>query len=392
MNDFMYYSPTEFIFGHNAEAQTGEALLRYGARRVLIVYGGGSVVRSGLLDRVKQTLDERKIPYVLMGGVQPNPLDDKVREGIDLARREQIDFLLPVGGGSVIDTAKAIACGVPYEGDFWDFFCGKATVETALPVGVVLTIPAAGSEASGNSVITLRQGMQKISLRTPRALRPKFSIMNPELTFTLPPHQTAAGIVDMMVHIMERYFTNTPGCGLTDRLCEGALVSIMEEARKLLQNPNDYDARANIMWAGTIAHGGICGTGREEDWASHFMEHELSALYNVTHGAGLAVIVPAWMTYLAEEKSEKLSQFAHRVMQVSDSGDAVADAREGIRRLKEFFRAINMPLTFGEIGAREEDIPELVRRLHLHKGPTIGFFKRLAPADTEAIFRIACKG
>lgn len=391
MNDFMYYSPTEFIFGRNAEAQTGEALARYGAHRVLVVYGGGSVVRSGLLRRVEEALRAQGMPYATLGGIQPNPLDDKVREGIELARREQTDFLLPVGGGSVIDTAKAIACGVPYEGDFWDFFCGKATVEKALPVGVVLTIPAAGSEASGNSVITLRQGMQKLSLRTPRALRPKFSIMNPELTFTLPPGQTAAGIVDMMVHIMERYFSNTPECSLTDRLCEGALTSIMEEARKLLHDPKDYGARANIMWAGTIAHGGICGTGREEDWASHFMEHELSALYNVTHGAGLAVIVPAWMAYLAEEKKEKLGQFAHRVMLVPDSGDAAADAREGIRRLKGFFREIGMPLTFREIGAREEDIPELVRRLHLHKGPTVGFFKPLTPTDTEAIFRLACQ-
>lgn len=391
MNDFMYYSPTEFIFGHHAEAHTGEALVRYGARRVLIVYGGGSVVRSGLLDRVKATLDEKGIPYCLLGGIQPNPLDDKVREGIDLVRRENIDFLLPVGGGSVIDTAKAIACGVPYDGDFWDFYAGKKTVEEALPVGVVLTIPAAGSEASGNSVITLRDGMVKISLRTPRALRPKFAIMNPELTFTLPAAQTAAGIVDMMVHIMERYFTNTPNCGLTDRLCEGALISIMEEARKILREPNNYDARANIMWAGTIAHGGICGTGREEDWASHFMEHELSAYYNVTHGAGLAVIVPAWMTYLVEEKSAKLAQFARRVMQVPDSGDDAGDARLGIGRLRDFFRELNMPLNFSQIGAREEDIPELVRRLHLHKGPTIGFFKKLGPADTEAIFRLACR-
>ena len=392
MNDFLYYSPTEFIFGHNAEAQTAEALARHGARRVLIVYGGGSVVRSGLLDRVTATLRERQMPYALLGGVQPNPLDDKVREGIALARREKTDFLLPVGGGSVIDTAKAIACGVPYEGDFWDFFSGKRAVEEALPVGVVLTIPAAGSEASGNSVITLRQGMQKLSLRTPRALRPRFAVMDPELTFTLPPEQTAAGIVDMMVHIFERYFTNTPDCSLTDRLCEGALCSIVEEARRLLHDPRDYGARANIMWAGTIAHGGICGTGRQEDWASHFMEHELSALYNVTHGAGLAVIVPAWMEYIAGEKSGKLAQFARRVMQVPDNGDTLVDAREGIRRLKAFFRELGMPLTFREIGAREEDIPELVRRLHLHKGPVIGAFRPLGPADTEAIYRLACRG
>lgn len=416
MNDFMYYSPTEFIFGRNTEEQTGEALLRYGARRVLVLYGGGSVVRSGLLARVEASLQHSGLPYALLGGISPNPLDDKVREGIDLVRREEIDFLLPVGGGSVIDTAKAIAAGAPYAGDFWDFFAGKAEVKEALPVGVVLTIPAAGSEASGNSVITRREGMQKLSLRTPRALRPRFAVMNPELTYTLSPYQTAAGVVDMMVHVMERYFSNTPDCGLTDRLCEATLATLVEEGRKVMSRPQDYGVRANLMWAGTIAHGGICGTGREEDWASHFMEHELSALYDVTHGAGLAVIVPAWMEYLLEKAAlsdtdcgnvcthpadiahlahpahlARFAHFAHRVMGVAEGGQPLAEAREGIRKLRAFFREIGMPLSFREIGAREEDIPELVSRLHRHKGPTVGFFCRLTPTDTEAIYRLAAR-
>lgn len=299
MNNFVFYSPTEFVFGKETEMQVGTLAGKYGARKVMIVYGGGSVVRSGLLDRVKQSLREVGIQYCEMGGVQPNPVDTKVYEGIELCRREQADLLLPVGGGSVIDTAKAIAAGVPYEGDFWDFFIGKAKVVKALKVAVVLTIPAAGSEGSGNSVITKVDTLQKLSLRVPELLRPVFSIMNPELTYTLPPFQTACGIADMMVHIMERYFTNTQDVEISDRLCEGTLTAIIKEAYRIKRNPEDYGARANIMWCGTIAHNGTCGVGCEEDWASHFLEHEVSAIYNVTHGAGLSVIVPAWMTFIA---------------------------------------------------------------------------------------------
>ena len=270
MNNFVFYSPTEFVFGKETEMQVGTLAGKYGARKVMIVYGGGSVVRSGLLDRVKQSLREAGILYCEMGGVQPNPVDTKVYEGIELCRREQADLLLPVGGGSVIDTAKAIAAGVPYEGDFWDFFIGKAKVVKALKVAVVLTIPAAGSEGSGNSVITKVDTLQKLSLRVPELLRPVFSIMNPELTYTLPPFQTACGIADMMVHIMERYFTNTQDVEISDRLCEGTLTAIIKEAYRIKRNPEDYGARANIMWCGTIAHNGTCGVGCAEDWASHF--------------------------------------------------------------------------------------------------------------------------
>ena len=332
MNNFVFYSPTEFVFGKATETRVGALVQKYGARKVMIVYGGGSVVRSGLLDRVKQSLQEFDIEYCELGGIQPNPVDTKVYEGIDICRCEQVDMLLPVGGGSVIDTAKAIAAGVPYEGDFWDFFIGKAKVTKALKVAVVLTIPAAGSEGSGNSVITKVATLQKLSLRVPELLRPVFSIMNPELTYTLPPFQTACGIADMMVHIMERYFTNTQDVEISDRICEGTLLAIIKEAYCVKQNLGDYGARANIMWCGTIAHNGICGVGCEEDWASHFLEHEVSAIYNVTHGAGLTVIVPAWMTFMAEHNPRKIAQFANRIFNVPESDDLEEMALTGISR------------------------------------------------------------
>ncbi len=391
MKNFIFYSPTEFVFDKRAEEKTGELLQRYGAKKVLIVYGGGSAVRSGLLQRVTKSLEGSNITYVSLGGVQPNPMDDKVYEGIYLAKQERVDFLLAVGGGSVIDTAKAIAAGALYDGDFWDFFIGKYQVEEALPVGVVLTIPAAGSEGSGNTVITKEEGLLKLSVRTTYELRPRFALMNPELTYTLPPFQTAAGIVDMLAHVIERYFTNTRNCEVTDRMCEAVMKAIISEGPKIIENPEDYAARANIMWAGTVAHNGICGVGREEDWASHFMEHELSALYNVTHGAGLAVVIPAWMEHLVEDKKHKLAQFAVRVMDVPPFVDKRETAREGIFRLRCFFYKLGMPLNFEELGAEEEDIPLLVKRLHKNKGELIGSFKKLSCKDTEQIYRLACK-
>lgn len=347
------------------------------------------MIRSGLLDRVRQSIDEAGINRMEIGGIKPNPTDDRVYEGIDLVRDNGIDFLLAVGGGSVIDTAKGIACGAPYEGDFWDFYCGKKIVEKALPVGVVLTIPAAGSEGSGNSVITKRDGLIKLSLRTESALRPKFAVMNPELTFTLPSYQTACGIVDMMAHIFERYFTNTPDCEVTDRVAEGLLTAIMEEAPKVIANPSDYQARANIMWSGTLAHNGLCGTGRVEDWASHFMEHELSAIYDVAHGAGLAVVNPAWMDYVATKNPDKVVQFATRVMKVNGKGRTTEDIiREGVSRLKEFYTGIGMPVTLSQLGIEYPDIDRLVNKLHEHKGNPIGNYVRLTPDDTRLIYEM----
>lgn len=408
MDNFTLYAPTKFVFGRDTESRTGQLAREFGGTRVLVVYGGGSAVRSGLLDRVTESLHAADITTLAMGGIAPNPTDDRVREGIDLVRREGVDMIIAVGGGSVIDTAKGIALGALYDGDFWDFYCGKLPAERALPVGVVLTIPAAGSEGSGNSVITRREGAIKLSLRSEVALRPKFSVMNPELTTTLPPFQTACGIVDMMAHIFERYFTNTPDCEVTDRLAEGVLKAIMTEAPKVIANPDDYQARANIMWASTLAHNGICGTGRREDWSSHFIEHEISAIYpEVAHGAGLAAVIPAWLEHVTQTNPGKVAQWAERVMDVRSHADDYDDnatlfefgikvhrtlsrsevAQEGIKRLRKFFASLGMPSDFATLGVTNPDIPALVAALHLHKGDPIGAYVPLTPTDTEAIYR-----
>ena len=388
MNDFNYYTPTRYVFGRGVESQTGELTRWMGVNRVLLVYGMGSVVRSGLLDRVKASLDASGIEFFELGGILPNPTDDRVYEGIEECRRENLTGLVAVGGGSAIDTAKAIACGVPYDGDFWDFYAGKKVVEKALPVGVVLTIPAAGSEGSGNSVITKLDGLHKISLRTDSALRPKFAVMNPELTFTLPPYQTASGIADMMAHIFERYFTNTPETEVTDRVAEGVLKAIITEAPRVMAEPENYDARANIMWCGTLAHNGICGTGRQEDWVSHFMEHELSAVYGVTHGAGLAVMTPAWMTFMATHNPSKGAQFARRVMDVVNDDDTQA-ALEGIARLKAFYASLGLPITLAQLGIEDPDFDLLVKKLHENKGEVIGGYYRLTAVETRQIYELA---
>ena len=389
MNNFVFYSPTEFVFGKDTEQQAGALARKFGAHKVMIVYGGGSAVKSGLLERVRHSLDAAGLPYCEMGGVQPNPVDTKVYEGIDVCKREQADLMLAVGGGSVIDTAKAIAVGACYEGDFWDFFIGRATVKTALKVGVVLTIPAAGSEGSGNSVITKTATLQKLSLRTPAALRPVFSILNPELTYTLPPFQTACGICDMMIHILERYFTNTPDVEIADRLCEGTLMAIMKEAYRVKQHPDDYGARANLMWCGMIAHNGTCGVGCEEDWASHFMEHEVSAIYGVTHGAGLATIVPAWMTFMAGHHPEKVAQLGNRVFSIAETDDKEEMALQTVARLKHFFRYLGLPVSFRELGIEHPDIDRLVESLHRNKGEQVGNYVKLTREDTRAIYQLA---
>lgn len=389
MNNFIFYSPTEFVFGKGTEMRTAEMVTKFHGTKVMIVYGGGSAVKSGLLDRIKELLDKAHIAHVELGGVQPNPTDPKVYEGIELGRAANVDFLLPIGGGSVIDTAKAIACGIPYEGDFWNFFTGKSVPEKALRLGVVLTIPAAGSEGSGNTVITRTDGLRKLSLRTPELLRPAFAIMNPELTFTLPAWQTACGITDMMAHIMERYFSNTEDVDVPDRMCEGTLKGIITEALRVMKEPYNYGARANIMWAGTIAHNGTCGVGCEEDWASHFLEHEISAIYDVSHGAGLAVIFPAWLTYMAEHNVKKVAQFAKRVWDVPESDDKRAMALEGVARMKSFLHEIGMPTTFKELGIEHPDIDLLVQKLHENKGELVGNYVRLDRNATREIYEIA---
>ncbi|MBP1631550.1 MAG: iron-containing alcohol dehydrogenase [Bacteroidetes bacterium] len=390
MDNFVFYSPTEFVFGKETESMAGKLLKKYSAEKVLLLYGGGSVIKSGLMSRVEESLKNEGVSYITLGGVQPNPLDTKVYEGIELCRKDKVDFILAVGGGSVIDTAKAIAAGAPYDGDFWDFYNKGMAINSALKVATVLTIPAAGSEGSGNSVITKEEGSIKLGTGSP-LLRPVFSVMNPVLTYTLPPYQTACGIADMMAHVMERYFTNTEGVEISSRLSEAVLQTIIKEAPVVMNEPENYDARANIMWAGTIAHNGTCGVGREEDWATHLLEHELSALYNVTHGAGLAVMFPAWMTYLADFNPDMLAQYAVRVWGIPESDDKKAVALKGVEALKNFFSSIGLPVSFKELGAKEEDIDLLVKRLHDNKGEKVGFFKKLTREDSRKIYQIAAR-
>lgn len=382
MINFEFQTPTKYVFGRDVVDNVAAEVKAAGMKKPLIVYGKGSVVRSGLLNKVKTALEKEGIPYVLLGDVQPNPTDDKVYEGIRLARKEGADSLLAVGGGSIIDTAKAIAAGVPYDGDFWDFFSGRPVTE-ALPVATVLTIPAAGSEGSANMVITKLEGMKKVGTGSV-VLRPRFSLLDPTLTFTLPAYQTAAGITDMMAHIMERYFSNTENVEVTDRISEGLLKAIINEAPKVIANPEDYDARANIMWSGTLAHNGLCGTGRLDDWATHGLEHELSALYGVTHGAGLAVMFPAWMTYAAESNPGKIAQFARRVFDVAEADDHKA-ALHGISKLKEFFRSIGMPTTLSELGVDDPDIERLATKVTETKGKVFGNY---IPVDYETAKKI----
>lgn len=388
MMNFDFYSPTHFVFGKGRENEAGKLINKFKGSKVLVHYGGSSAIKSGLLDRVKQSLDQEEISYVLLGGVQANPRDTLVYEGIELCKKEEVDFVLAVGGGSVIDSAKAIAAGVVYEGDFWDFYEGKE-ITKALKIGTVLTLAAAGSEGSSSSVITKEDGMLKRGAGG-LAIIPTFSILNPELTTTLPAYQTACGASDIMAHVMERYFTNTKDVEITDRLCEAVLLTMIKEVPKALKDPNNYEARANIMWAGMVAHNNIVGVGREQDWASHEIEHELSALYDVAHGAGLAVIFPAWMTYVYKNNINRFAQFAVRVWGCEmDFENPESTALEGIERIKKFFTSIGMPINFKELGAKEEDIPYMVKTMGLVNGRTCGSFVKLGPEDVEKIYRLA---
>ena len=359
MENFTFYSPTKFVFGKGTENEAGKLIKAFGGSRVLIHYGGGSVVRSGLLDRVKASLEAEDLDYVELGGVKPNPRSGLVYEGIDLVRRNGIDFILAVGGGSAIDSSKAIAAGAVYEGDFWDFYCGKPILK-ALPVGTVLTIAAAGSEGSGDSVITKEEGMFKRGA-SGEGIRPRFSILNPELTETLPPYQTACGITDIMAHLYERYLTNSKDVEVTDRLIEALLITIKNEGPKVIADPNNYEARANIMWAGTMAHTNAVGVGRSQDWLSHTIEHELSALYDCAHGAGLAVTMPAVFTYEMSHNVMRFAQVAVRVWGCQmDFAHPEVTAKAGIEAFRNFLISIGMPKNFEELGAKEEDIPKLV--------------------------------
>ena len=388
MNNFSFYSPTEFVFGKGTEEQCGALVKKHGGTRVLVHYGSGSVVKSGLLGRVTESLKASGLEFFELGGVVPNPRDTKVYEGIKLCKSENIDFILSVGGGSTIDSSKAIAAGVCYDGDFWDFYCGKAKIEKALPVGTVLTIAAAGSEGSPSSVITKEEGMEKRGTGSD-LIRPKFSVLNPELTFTLPKYQTGCGATDIMAHVFERYFTTTKEVEITDRLCEAVLLTMIKETPRVIADPCNYDARANIMWAGMVAHNDIVGVGRAQDWNSHGLEHELSGLYDCAHGAGLAVIMPAWMEHVVDTDVMRFAQMATRIFGVEmDFENPKSTALKGIRAFRSFLHDIGMPINFEELGAKEEDIPVLIEKLGIGDGIRYGF-KNLNRDDVEAIYKIA---
>ena len=391
MTDFNYWSPTYFAFGKGKEAQTGELVRRFGGRKVLLHFGGGSAVRSGLLDRIKESLAKSGLEWVELGGVKPNPRSSLIEEGIRLAMAEGVDFLLAVGGGSVIDSAKGIAIGAANGGEWRKYYVGREVkvrpaIPAALPVGVVLTIAAAGSEGSTNSVVNLEPENLKRGAGGD-ILRPKFAVMNPELTTSLPAYQTACGITDMFAHLCERYFSPTKDVALTDNLCEAVMRTVVEEGAKVMANPDDYQARANIMWAGTLAHNDICGAGRVQDWSSHGIEHELSALYDCAHGAGLAVVMPAWMAFVHDADDARFARFARNVFGVGVGESDEKAALDGIAAFRAWLKSLGMPLTFAELGAKEEDIPLLVKTMNLC-GNTLGAFKPLTEDDVAAIYRL----
>ncbi len=389
MENFTFYSPTFFAFGKDTENEAGAYVKRFGGSKVLIHYGGSSAKRSGLLDRVKKSLEKEGLKYVELGGVKPNPRSGLVYEGIDLCKKEGVDFILAVGGGSTIDSSKAIAAGVVYDGDFWDFYSGKY-IEEALPVGTILTISAAGSEGSPDSVITKEEGMFKRGA-SGNAIRPKFSILNPALTQTLPPYQTAAGITDIMAHLYERYLTNSKDVEVTDRLIEALLLTMKYEGKRVIKDPDDYEARANIMWAGMMAHNHSCGVGRSQDWNSHNIEHELSALYDCAHGAGLAVTMPAVFKYVMNHDIMRFAKVAVRVWGCEmDFDHPERTALEGIEAFQKFLISIGMPKNFKELGAKKEDIPKLVNVLCRGDGRdgTISGFVTLNEEDCTKIYEM----
>ncbi len=384
MESFVWYNPTRIPFGRGECDKVGELTCQY-AKRVLLHYGGGSICTNGIYERVTGSLREAGVEYVELGGVRPNPRLSLVREGIALCRKEGIAFILAVGGGSVIDSAKAIAAGTPYSGDVWDFYEGLALPERALKVGVVLTIPAAGSESSDGTVLTKEEGMLKRSFCSPLCY-PQFSILDPELCRSLPASQIAAGGADILAHIMERYFSPTKGHTLSDHLCEGAMRTLIGELPRVLKDREDLAAWEQVMWTGNVAHNGLLGKGNAEDWASHEIEHELSALYDVAHGAGLAVIFPAWMKYVWREHPEKFVRFARNVWDVS-AEDEEKTVLSAIAKTEAFFESIGLAVRLSGMGIDDSRFREMAQKAC--KGGTLGAFRKLEPTDVENIFRLA---
>ncbi|WP_418698048.1 iron-containing alcohol dehydrogenase [Bacteroides sp.] len=394
MKDFNYYAPTQVVFGAGSEEQTGKLVKQYGGTKVLVHYGGKSAERSGLLDKVCCLLEAEGIGYIKLGGVVPNPRLSLVHQGIELCRREKVDFILAVGGGSVIDSAKAIGYGVPYNGEVWNFFTGAAKPESCLPIGTVLSIPAAGSEMSDSAVITNEDGDIKMGYSN-NICRCKFAVMNPERTYTLPAYQTACGVVDIMMHTMERYFSHDDDMTLTDELAEGLLRTVKDSALEVLQAPEDYRHRAQIMWAGSLAHNDLTGCGTTSDFATHQLEHELSAMFDVAHGAGLAALWCSWARYVYKENVSRFVRFAVNVMGVAnDFTDPEHTALLGIKRMEDFYRTIGMPVSIKELIGREiseEEIEEMVRKCSHGGSLIIGNFKKLASQDMKNIYHLASK-
>ena len=389
MENFEFVSPTHFVFGRDAEQKVGAKLAERGATRVLLHYGGSSAVKSGLIDRVKASLAEAGIVCVELGGVRPNPEITLVREGVALCKREGVDWILAVGGGSVIDSAKAIANGACIDEDVWELFETKRPNPHVLPIAVVLTIPAAGSEASKNTVIS-NDELQRKSGYGNDLQRPKLAFMNPELTFTLPEYQTAAGITDMFAHLLERFFDDMGAVPVTDNLNLSLMRTVRAEAPRVLVDPENYDARANIMWAGMLCHQGLAGVGRHEDWATHALEHELSALNPaITHGAGLAVMFPAWMEYVYDANSARFAQYGREVFGLATTGDVEDDALSAIDETRAFFASLGMPTTLEELDVHEDDIEKMIPTLRANKGEVFGSFKKLTMDDARAIYRLA---
>ena len=392
MKDFSFYAPTEVVFGEKSEEQVARLVKKYGGKKVLVHYGGQSAIRSGLLVKIINQLQEAGIDFVKLGGVVPNPRLSLAQKGIELCRKKGIDFILAVGGGSVIDSAKCIAYGVPYKGNVWDFYLGKEKATKMLPVAAVLTIPAAGSEMSESSVITNEEGDVKLGYSN-NLSRPKFAIMNPRRTFTLPPYQTAAGVTDMMMHTMERYFTKDDDMDLTTDLAEAMLRSMKNAVFAVLKNPEDYRYRAQIMWGGSLMHNGLTGCGVEEDWATHQLEHELSGMFDVTHGAGLAAIWPSWARYVMHENLRRFVRFAVNVMDVpNDFTDPEGTALKGIEAMERFYHAIGMPINIKELIGRDitdAEIKEMTRKCSRDGKSTCGGLKVLEAKDMQAIYQMA---
>lgn len=388
MENFEYLNQTKVIFGKDAHLKCAEEAKVYG-KNVLIHYGGKSAIDSGLIATVSKLLSEAGLKVFELGGVQPNPLLGLVNDGIVFARKNKIDLILAVGGGSVIDSAKAIAAGVKYEGDVWDFFIDKAVVNDSLPLGVILTIAAAGSETSKGSVITNEKTKQKYSFGGPMT-RPKFALLNPELTTTVPAYHTAAGIVDMFSHVYERYFTKVKNVDVTNELCEGAMRSIFRNGARVMNNLNSYDIRAELMLAGMIAHSDILQLGRTPDWGTHRLEHEISARYDLVHGAGLAIMIPAWMEYVYKDNLEIFFRYAKQVWRIYTNNRTKEEvAYEGIMKTKEFFQSIGMPTSFAEANIPVDEIEDMAKRTFERN--QYGALLRMTEQDAVAIYKLAAR-